>query len=117
MFNVLGRYPEGAFHPYMGFGVGYANVKINDITWTSPQLSGSETFSSGSKMVLAYQFLLGIDIDVTKNVIVGLGYKLMTAEKVTYDTGWANTRGGSGTCTVEADWTSHNAVLSVSYLF
>jgi opacity protein-like surface antigen len=117
MFNLLGRYPEGAFHPYIGAGAGYANVRINDIAIYSPQGRWIESFSSGSKGVFAYQFLVGIDFDVIKNINIGLGYKLITVQKVSYDSTWNNEQGRTGNLSNEAEWTGQNIVLSLSYLF
>jgi opacity protein-like surface antigen len=74
--------------------------------------------SSGSKGVFAYQLLLGIDVDVTQNIVVGLGYKYISAQKVSYDATITSPLGpGSIPSSIDAEYNSHNLVLSVSYLF
>jgi opacity protein-like surface antigen len=117
MLNILGRYPDGKFHPYIGVGGGYANVQISDI---GASLAGIKllNMSSGSKGVFAYQLLLGIDVDVTQNIVVGLGYKYISAQKVSYDATITSPLGpGSIPSSIDAEYNSHNLVLSVSYLF
>jgi opacity protein-like surface antigen len=118
MFNFLGRYPNGGLHPYAGLGIGYANIQISDIVVKS---SGSgarlTTYSGATKGAMAGQLLAGIDFDVTKNMIVGLGYKYIVADKISYTSTATDYKNAAATRTVDAEYKSHNFVLSVSYLF
>jgi opacity protein-like surface antigen len=117
MFNLIGRYPQGTIHPYVGGGIGYANVAIDDIKVTS---AGRNTlnYSSGSQGVFAYQFLLGADFDITKNWFVGLGYKYFHTNKVSYDNSITSpTVPGSSPGTVDAVYNSHNIVATLGYKF
>jgi opacity protein-like surface antigen len=112
MLNILARYPNGRFHPYIGGGAGYALVKIDPIAATyagSPVIN----FGGGSAGVFAYQGVAGIDIDITQHIILGLGYKYLTLQKIKYDSNIA----GTVPVTAEMDYSSHNITLSVCYLF
>lgn len=113
MFNMIARYPEGRFHPYIGAGAGYAYAKIND-TVVSFQGVPFWTYAGGSKGVFAYQGIVGMDIDITKNIIVGLAYKYIGLEKITYDT---VVLAGPQPSIAELNYRSHNITLSLSYMF
>lgn len=119
MFNFLGRYPNGAFHPYAGLGLGFASVQIDDIAVKRAGVGATlATYSGATKEALAGQLLVGIDFDITKNIIVGLGYKYFIADKVSYTSkATAYYNDTTGTRTINAEYKSHNFVLSVSYLF
>jgi opacity protein-like surface antigen len=47
LFNVKARYPEGRFHPYGGFGLGYAYVQVGDITLRD--VDGSDVMINSSQ--------------------------------------------------------------------
>jgi opacity protein-like surface antigen len=113
MFNMIARYPNGRFHPYVGAGAGYAYAKIND---TVVSLEGEQmwTYNGGSKGVFAYQGIAGIDFDITKNIIVGLAYKYIGLQKITYDTIVLD---GPEPSVAELNYRSHNITLSLSYMF
>ncbi len=121
MINLLGRYPNGRFHPYAGFGLGYAYIKIDDM-WAK-NLYGTYRFMTfgGSEGVFAYQLMAGIDFDITKNFIIGLGYKYLDPMKISYDTTYQRPDGGGGIITIptnaETDYSSHNFTLSLSFMF
>jgi opacity protein-like surface antigen len=112
MFNIIGRYPEGRFHPYAGLGLGYALVKIDDM---KASYFGLPYFivGGGSQGVFAYQLMAGLDIDVTKNFIIGIGYKYIDPMKISYDTIY----NGVIPVNVEMDYSSHNFTLSFIFMF
>lgn len=115
MLNLLARKPTGKFHPYVGFGLGYADVTVDKHEWTADIMPFPQTFTGGSAGVLAYQALLGVDFDVYKNISVGIGYKyIATAQKVSYDSIMilSSSRGH-----MDVDYRSHNLVLNVAYTF
>jgi len=117
MVNLIGRYPGGRFHPYVGVGGGYANVKVNDITgWA--QNAKIMTIQGGSQGVFAYQFLAGVDFDITRNWMVGLGYKYLASSSMSFNT-TASAADGSASIAANVDTTykSHNLVLTVGYFF
>jgi opacity protein-like surface antigen len=112
MLNILARYPNGRFHPYIGGGAGYALVKIDPIAVTY-QGAPVINFGGGSTGVFTYQAMAGIDIDITKNIVLGLGYKYLVPQKIKYDSNIL----GVVPVTAEMDYSSHNITLSVCYLF
>jgi len=114
MLNLLARKPGGKFHPYAGFGLGYADVKVDDLTFLNTSLFSPLTFTGGSSGVLAYQAMVGVDFDVYKNISVGIGYKYIgTTRKIAYDSIYVSGTKGN----MEVDYRSHNLVLSVAYMF
>jgi len=79
LFNIKGRYPQGPIHPYAGFGVGYAYASVGDITDSA--YDGSETYilQGESGGGFCWQFLAGVDFDITPNMSFGIGYKYFVA--------------------------------------
>jgi len=75
LFNLKGRYPEGPVHPYVGFGLGYAYSSFGDITERAVGGSGVEIWPSESGGAFCWQFLAGVDFDITRNLSVDVGYK------------------------------------------
>ncbi len=58
--------------------------------------------------------MAGIDFDVTKNIIVGVGYKFFGTGTISFasrDSVYGNT------AEFEYEYKSHNFILGVSYLF
>jgi opacity protein-like surface antigen len=116
MLNLIGRYPEGRWHPYIGAGAGYANIKLDTIQ-SSP--SGAFNNTNGSQGVFAYQILTGVDFDITSNWFVGLGYKYFAANKVSYDvlTISPDDPGENHPGKVDVEYKTSIITLSVGYLF
>jgi opacity protein-like surface antigen len=75
LFNVKARYPQGPIHPYAGFGMGYAYSSFGDITERAVEDTGVEIWNSESGGGFCWQFLTGVDFDVTPNLSVSVGYK------------------------------------------
>mgnify|MGYP000912757392 FL=1 len=71
LYNVMVRYPEGQFHPYLGGGIGfsYADASIHA---TSPAGSAS---TSENDTGFAWQILAGIDVDLANNWSADIGYR------------------------------------------
>lgn len=69
LFNLKARYPEGRFHPYAGFGLGWSYFDLGDIT-----AGGYSTIGSTGN-AFCWQLLAGLDFDITPNFGVGIGYK------------------------------------------
>jgi len=118
MLNLIGRYPEGRIHPYVGVGGGYANVQLDDIHSSIVGINLLNT-SSGSEGVLAYQVMLGCDFDITKNVFVGISYKYFAADTAKFDTNITSpfVPGVADPGTIEVKYKSHNVALTIGYLF
>ena len=114
MFNLIARYPTGRFHPYLGAGAGCAYVKITDADY-SYMGSSFGTITGGSDTVFAYQVMAGLDFDITKNIIIGMSYKYLVLDKISFDHDyyWGWGPGGKA----EMDYKAHNIMLSLSYMF
>jgi len=67
MANALARYPEGRFHPYVGFGIGLSRG-----TFTAATTTG---FIDESDTAFAWQFLAGLNFEITRNWSADLGYR------------------------------------------
>jgi opacity protein-like surface antigen len=115
MLNLLVRKPDGRFHPYVGAGAGYADIKVSDIIINTITAPVPVSLSAGSDGVFAYQVMAGIDIDITKNFFLGMGYKYISPQKISYDT--ILTAVGPIMSTMKLDYSSHNFVLNIGYLF
>lgn len=73
--NFLLRYPEGKFHPYVGIGLGWAwsyfkGTNVESRGGVTRSLSFDE--SDGK---FAWQALIGLNYEVTREWSVGLGYR------------------------------------------
>lgn len=79
LFNLKARYPQGPIHPYAGFGVGYAYASIGDITEREVGGPGVVIWQGESGGGFCWQFLAGVDFDITPNMSFGVGYKYFSA--------------------------------------
>jgi opacity protein-like surface antigen len=77
MFNAIAKYPEGRFHPYVGVGFGVSSVDIS-LSSTSP--TGYVSSVSNDDTFFAWQVLLGVEIDLTKNLSMDIGYRYFAVE-------------------------------------
>jgi len=74
MFNAIAKYPEGKFHPYIGLGLGFSAVDLS-VSTTSTARSASY-----DDTVFAWQILFGVDIDLTNNLSLDIGYRYFATE-------------------------------------
>jgi opacity protein-like surface antigen len=74
MFNVIAKYQEGIFHPYIGAGIGCAYVDKADL---SSSLGGASYAASDSNYATAFawQILAGVEFGIMKDLAVDLGYR------------------------------------------
>jgi len=79
MFNAIFKYPEGKFHPYIGLGIGFSYIDWS-LTTTSPVRS-----ISNDDTVFAWQMLAGVEIDLTNNLSVDIGYRFFATESSSDD--------------------------------
>ncbi|MEN6317283.1 MAG: outer membrane beta-barrel protein [Syntrophaceae bacterium] len=77
MFNAIAKYPTGKIHPYVGAGVGFSHMDVSLSTTSSAGSSGS---ISNDDTVFAWQVLLGVEIDLTNNLSMDIGYRYFSAE-------------------------------------
>lgn len=107
--NFKARYPQGRFHPYAGFGVGYAYVQVGDITATSAEGYGTMRTLGASGGAFCWQLLAGLDFDITPNLGVGIGYKYFVTKP---------TIGSEGDeIYSEADYKASIVTLGLTYTF
>jgi len=74
MFNVIAKYPEGKIHPYIGLGLGFSYIDWS-LSTSSPVHS-----ISNDDTVFAWQMLAGVEIDLTKNFALDIGYRFFATE-------------------------------------
>ena len=80
MFNVIAKYPQGRFHPYVGGGIGFS---YTDMSATATQSSNGVTSSApvGKDYTsFAYQLLTGVEIDIVNNLSMDIGYRYFATE-------------------------------------
>ena len=77
------------FAPYIGGGVGFANVDLD----------------SEDDIVFAYQLGLGVGYAIDENVTLDLGYRYFATSNPEFEGG------------IEAEYTSHNIVLGIRGLY
>jgi opacity protein-like surface antigen len=75
MGNLLYEFPTGpSIRPYLGLGVGFANVAMNDLSF------GSFTFIDDDDTVFAYQFIGGIGIPLSPILTLTVDYRFFATE-------------------------------------
>jgi opacity protein-like surface antigen len=74
LFNVMARYPEGRFHPYLGAGIGCSYV---DKAGLSSSTGGASYAASDTNYAttFSWQILAGVEFDITKKIAADLGYR------------------------------------------
>lgn len=95
MLNCLLRYPEGRFHPYIGFGLGFSAVNVSGTTTTS-SLDANDT-------AFAYQFLAGINFEINRNWSADLTYRWFSTDP--------DVNGG------DIDYTTNLITIGINYHF
>lgn len=97
MLNFVLRYPEGRFHPYIGAGIGWS--------WGELNVTGPGGAVDDTDNALAWQLLLGVNFEITRNWSADLSYRYLRAE---YEFG----SGGSDTTS-----TNHMFLIGVNFHF
>ena len=79
MGNVLYEFLAGpTIRPYLGAGVGYANVAINDLSLVGV------TFIDDDDTVFAYQFIAGFGVPVSPTLSLSVDYRFFATEDPTF---------------------------------
>ncbi len=119
MTNLIGRYPHGRFHPFAGIGAGYAHISLDDRLYNNNPYNPGYYYvnEGGSAGAFAYQFMAGIDVDITKNIILGFSYKYLGTTEFSHEGYWDNTGTLFTAVEKEMKYSSHNFILSVCYMF
>jgi opacity protein-like surface antigen len=85
--NVILRYPEGKIHPYIGGGIGWSSMNIQNT-----EAIGNTVVNVASETAtgFAWQLLAGVNVELAPNLSADLGYRYFgtnpgfTAIDVTY---------------------------------
>lgn len=94
---------SSAFTPFIGAGIGYANVEINDY-----QTDIDDTPFSIDDSAFAYQFMLGASYAFNKNFSLDLSYRYVgTSGLELEDEGYI----------IDLEYSSHNFMLGGRYTF
>jgi len=95
--------------PYLGAGLGVANVSANDVKIKDPDF-GNVKFVDDDDTVFAYQFSAGIAFALNEALALDLGYRYFATSDPEFDTaiGW----GG-----FESEYKSHNVSLGLRMSF
>ena len=72
LVNVILRYPEGRFHPYIGGGIGASSMYIQN----TESIGGAVVnVADESATGFAWQFLAGVNVDLAPNLSADLTYR------------------------------------------
>ena len=74
LVNLILRYPEGRFHPYVGGGIGGSSVNIQN-TETRTSNGAVVNVASETATAFAWQLLAGVNFDLAPNLSADLGYR------------------------------------------
>lgn len=77
MFNVIGKYPRGFVHPYIGVGLG---LSFTDVTATATDGSVSSVSVGDNNTSFAWQLLTGLEFDLANNLALDIGYRYFVTE-------------------------------------
>lgn len=91
--------PDLVVTPYLGGGIGYANIHAS-----GGSVGGVQLWNSANDNVFAYQAGAGFRYDVSKHVGLDLGYRYFGTSDPKFDT-------------IKAEFQSHNVQLGVLYNF
>lgn len=75
MFNIIAKYPEGKFHPYIGVGLGMSYVEVEGTLRARIGGTSITEYDSDNNTAFAWQILAGVDIELTNNLVLDLGYR------------------------------------------
>jgi opacity protein-like surface antigen len=90
---------------------------LNDVSGVS---EGAKVLSLPGQTLgaFAYQFFIGLDYDINKNWYVGLNYKYLITQSVSYTvTGTDTVTGTPQSGTFETQFSSHLVMLTIGYQF
>ncbi|HRR41443.1 MAG TPA: outer membrane beta-barrel protein, partial [Syntrophales bacterium] len=80
--NLLLRYPESSFHPFIGAGFGMSWIEVKDAK-VNPTLPGYPITNAGNSThdnCLAYQVFLGLEYDISPGITLTGTYKYFHVE-------------------------------------
>jgi opacity protein-like surface antigen len=98
-FHDIKALADGPFSPYVGLGVGFANVDMS-----AASDDRFKFWNGDNDTVFAYQVALGSGIPIYKNFILDVSYRYFGTTGIAIDQ-------------IKADFNNHNFLLGVRYLF
>ena len=101
MFNLLLRYPEGKYHPYLGAGLGWS---IGSFKAAGPQFNPPVDENDSS---FAWQILAGVNFEITPQWSADLAYRYFAGS---YSI-------SSGATNFDLDAKAHMLLIGVNYHF
>ncbi|MEL6323939.1 MAG: outer membrane protein [Pseudomonadota bacterium] len=112
MANLLYDVPtQGRVTPYLGVGVGLANVKLSA---RNLQINGAAVNGfSDSDTSFAYQALAGLGFAVTDNLTLDLGYRWFNVD----DLDFVGTDANGGAVAYTGDYQDHTLTAGLRYKF
>ena len=94
------------FTPYLGMGLGAANVEIKNITGPL----GNDLNYSVDDSVFAYQFIAGCSYAINKNIALDISYRYVGADDPSFDDSYYNR-------VTDFEFASHNFLFGGRYTF
>jgi OOP family OmpA-OmpF porin len=97
MLNVLYDFDTGSqWVPYVGLGLGMADVKANNIHSSATNQVGS--YLSGGGNEFAAQFIFGAEYQVSDKIGITIDWRGLWASNTTFNYGIGCAAGGTGSC-------------------
>jgi opacity protein-like surface antigen len=100
LVNIIARYPGQRFQPYIGGGAGLAYGRISHL------VTASSTNASATDTSIAFDFLTGMRVFVTKHVALFTEYKYTRTSF-----SWENN------VLLKGDYSAHNLAVGLSFHF
>jgi opacity protein-like surface antigen len=108
MVNAYWDIPTGSpITPYIGGGVGFANVSFNEV-----EVEGVEIVDDDDN-VFAYQLAAGVAFEINPNLALDLGYRFFATE----DPELEADLGAGFEADFETEYESHNVSLGLRFIF
>ena len=86
MFNVfLDLHNPSRVTPYLGGGIGFANLHLNDTTGRSTSGNFIRLYDDSNDTVFAYQVGAGMDVAINSRYSLDIGYRYFITEKAKLD--------------------------------
>jgi opacity protein-like surface antigen len=74
MFNAIAKYPEGKIHPYIGTGLGFSYIDVSASTTSTARSASTDD------TVFAWQILVGVEMELSINLSMDVGYRFFATE-------------------------------------
>jgi opacity protein-like surface antigen len=109
MFNAFfDLHNSSRVTPYLGGGIGFANVHINDTTGRNTSGNFIRLYDDSNDTVFAYQVGAGMDIAINSRYSLDVGYRYFITEKAKLDGDFISS---------DLRFESHNALVGFKFKF